>query len=342
MDSAINTTRSDGPEPVKKSVIAITGAAGFVGRKLIDALLRREDLHIRALVRSPDHALGAHLRLNVIAGDLARIGTSVGFLVPGCTVINLAYDRGATHAESMDTTEKLVQACKNHRIKRLIHCSTASVYGRSLTSVLNEEDECKPRTQYGITKLAIERFIHDSARGNFECINLRPTSVFGPGGAALMQMISSLENRATALNYLHACLSNRRKLNLVSVDTVVAAILFLLDKSRDVAGQTFIVSEDEDPKNNFEYVERYLLQKIFGKKYGLRPIRIPLAVLATVLQIMGRDNINPLQTFDSGKLRRLGFVAPRPLESSLSDFARWNTGKSDQGGPRNSAASSGR
>lgn len=60
MDNAINTRRSDGIEPVEKSVIAITGATGFIGRRLIDSLLKSEDVQIRTLVRSPDHALETH------------------------------------------------------------------------------------------------------------------------------------------------------------------------------------------------------------------------------------------------------------------------------------------
>ncbi len=342
MDNAINTRRSDGIEPVEKSVIAITGATGFIGRRLIDSLLKSEDVQIRTLVRSPDHALETHPRLTVIAGDLARIDTLAGFLVTGCTVINLAYDLASTHAENMCSTENLIRICKDHRAKRLIHCSTASVYGRAQQDVLNEEAWCNPITQYGITKLAIERFFQDGARGSFEYINLRPTSVFGPGGPGLKKLIRNLKNRPIVVNYLNSCLFNRRKLNLVSVDTVVAAILFVLDKGRDVAGQTLIISEDDEPNNNFDYVERYLLQEVYGKKYALRPIRIPLVVLATILRILGRDNTNPHRIFDPGKLRKLGFLSPRPLESSLSDFVRWETGKSDQGGHRNSAVSSGR
>ena len=342
MDNAINTRRRDGTEPVEKSVIAITGATGFIGRRLIDALLKREDVQIRTLVRSPDHALGTHPRLTAIVGDLTRIDTLAGFLVPGCTVINLAYSSALTHAESMFLTENLIRICKDHRAKRLIHCSTISVFGRAQQVVLNEESGCNPISQYGITKLAIERFLQDGARGSFEYINLRPTSVFGPGGPTLKKLLRNLENRPTVVNYLKSCLFNRRKLNLVSVDTVVAAILFVLDKGRDVAGQTLIISEDDEPNNNFGYVERYLLQEIHGKKYALRPIRIPLVVLETILWILGKDLTNPNRIFDSGKLRKLGFLTPRPFESSLSDFVRWEIGKRDQGGHRSSAVSSGR
>ena len=342
MDKTIASELSDGTEPMGILIIAITGATGFIGRQLVEAFLKREGVLVRILTRNTAHAFNPHPRLTVIAGDLAKSNTLYDFLVPGCMVINLAYDFSSTNAENICASENLLRVCKERHIKRLVHCSTVSVYGRVKKDVLIEETECKPTTSYGLNKLEIERLLQEGARGNFEFINLRPTSVFGPGGLALNKLVRNLEKRSTVVNYLKSCLFNRRKLNVVSVDTVVAAILFVLDSGRDVAGQTLIISEDDEPNNNFDYVERYLLQEIHGKKYALRPIRIPLVVLATILRILGRDNTNPHRIFDSGKLRKLGFLTPRPFESSLSDFVRWEICKRDQGGHRNSAVSSGR
>ena len=322
MGKMINTKQVDIGDTSEKSVIAITGAGGFIGRRLVEALLSREDVVIRALVRSPDHAFRSHPSLTVIAGDLARIDTLSDFLVPGSVVINLAHDFSSTSAENIRSAKNLIQVCKDYHVKRLIHCSTASVFGRVKQDILNEEITCNPISEYGITKLLIEKLILEGAYGNFELINLRPTSVFGSGGAALKKLIDDLRGRSIFLNYLNSCLFNRRKLNLVSVDTVVAAILFFLDRNQDVVEQTFIVSEDDEVINNFDYVEQYLFQEIYGKKYALRPIRIPFVVLSAILRIMGRDNINPRRIFDSGKLRKLGFKPPHPLDFSLRSFAR--------------------
>ena len=342
MDKTIASERSDGTEPMGILIVAITGATGFIGRQLVEAFLKREGVLVRILTRNTAHAFNPHPRLTVIAGDLTKSNTLSDFLVPGCMVINLAYDFSLMYAENICASENLLRVCKERHIKRLVHCSTVSVYGRNKKDVLIEETVCNPTTTYGLNKLEIERLLQEGARGNFEFINLRLTSVFGPGGLTLKKLIDDLAARPMIFNHFKSCLFNIRKLNLVSLCTVVAAIVFILNRGQEVVGQTFIISDDENANNNFEYVERYLLQEIYGKKYALRPIRIPLVVLATILWILGRDNTNPQRIFDSGKLRKLGFLMPRPFESSLSDFVRWEIGKRDQGGHRNSAVSSGR
>lgn len=331
MYQVINSLASDPAEATGKSIVAITGANGFIGSRLVAELLRREDVLIRTLVRKSNNALTQHPRLTVIPGDLARVETLTDFLVPGCVVINLAYDFSSTNAENIRSTENLIEICKVQQAKRLIHCSTASVFGRVKQDVLNEETACNPISEYGIAKLTIERLFQVGAAGNFELVNLRPTSVFGPGGPALQKLIKNLESRPVLINYLNSCLFNERNLNLVSVDTVVAAICFILDRGKDVVGQTFIISEDDEVNNNFKHVEQYLFQQIYGRKYALPPVKIPLIVLSSILRLLGRDNTNPHRIFDSRKLRKLGFVTPRPLDRSLNDFVYWATGKINNG-----------
>ncbi len=188
---------------------------------------------------------------------------------------------------------------------------------------MNEESICNPKTEYGLTKLLIEQLLQDRARGHFEFVNLRPTSVFGYEGAALTKLITNLGSGNMLLNYLKSCLFNKRKLNLVSVETVVAAILFIFDEDQEVDGQTFIVSEDDEKINNFEYVEKYLFFKLYGKYYFLPPVKVPLMILSLILRLRGRDANNPHRIYDSSKIRKFGFNPPRPLESSLTDFVQW-------------------
>lgn len=310
-------------EKAQNSVIAITGANGFIGKHLIESILARGDVSIRTLVREPAPPSRQHHNLTAIQGDLRKPDTLSNFLLPGCTVINLAYGFDLTSAENIHATENLIAICKKYQIKRLIHCSTASVFGRNHANIMYEESICNPKTEYGLTKLSIEQLLMDGARGHFEFVNLRPTSVFGPGGLALTKLITSLGDGNILLNYFKSCLFNKRKLNLVSVETVVASILFVFNKDQEVDGQTFIVSEDDESINNFEYVEKYLFLSLYGKYYFLPPVKLPLVVLSLILRIRGRDADNPHKIYDSSKIRALGFKPPRPLISSLKDFAQW-------------------
>jgi len=316
---------SDVKDKAQKPVLAITGARGFIGKHLIESALERGDVLIRALARNPSQLNMQHPNLTIIHGDLTKPETLPDFLLPGCTVVNLAYGFDLTSSENIRAAENLLEICQKHQVKRLIHCSTASVFGRNQESIVNEESICNPKTEYGITKLLIEKLLQDGARGHFEFVNLRPTSVFGSEGAALARLVDDLGNCNVLLNYLKSCLFNKRKLNLVSVETLVAAILYISDKVEGVDGQTFIISEDDESINNFEYVEKLISVQLYGKYYFIPPIKIPLMILALILRVRGRDASNPSLIYDSSKIRKSGFNPPRPLLSSLTNFVRWKT-----------------
>jgi nucleoside-diphosphate-sugar epimerase len=266
---------------------------------------------------------GQHPNLTIVEGDLTKPETLVDFLLPGCTVINLAYGFDLTSAENVRAAENLIEICKKINVKRLIHCSTASVFGSNHEDFVSEESPCEPQTEYGVAKLLIEQILQDGASGCVEFTNLRPTSVFGERGPALTKLIGSLKNDSILLNYLKSCLFNKRRLNLVSVDTVVAAILFVVNQKQNVAGQTFIISEDDEAINNFEYVEKYIFKKLYGKYYPVPPIRVSLWVLSLILKVLRREPHSPNKIYSSNKLRKLGFVVPRPLALSLEDFVQW-------------------
>lgn len=304
-------------------VIAIVGANGFVGKNLMRALTAYNDVLVRTLARSPLDASEQHPNVTAIQGDLTKPETLKNFLVPGCIVVNLAYGFNMTSTENLQAAKNLAAICKDSRIKRLIHCSTASVFGRSHGDIANEQSLCSPHTEYGLTKLKIEEILHEASKGNFEFVNLRPTSIFGPGGQALIKLISNLVQGNMILNYLRSCLFNTRKLNLVSVDTVTASILFMAETEQKIDGETFIVSEDNEAINNFQYVERYLLDKLAGRYYTIPPLNLPLSILSLILRVRGRDAYNPCRIYDSSKLLKTGFRPAKSLEQSLGEFVEW-------------------
>jgi nucleoside-diphosphate-sugar epimerase len=315
-------------EKTRNSVIAITGAHGFIGKRLVEKFLERGDVLIRSLVRCSNAHSRKYHNFTEIQGDLTKSETLSDFLLPGCSVINLAYGFESTPAENIRMTENLIEICKTNQVKRFIHCSTAAVFGVQPADIVNEESICNPKTEYGLTKLLIEQKLQDGARGHFEFINLRPTSVFGPGGVALSKLISDITKRSMVLNYLRSCLFNKRRFNLVSVETLIAAILFIFDKGKEVDGQTYIVSEDDESINDFEFIEKYFLQELCGKYYYLPPLKLPLNILSVMMIVYGKEFYNPRIIYDSSKIRKIGFQVPRPLISSLAEYIQWKKNQS--------------
>lgn len=306
--------------------IAITGASGFIGKHVVAELLSTGGYEIRILSRDilrDSREGGFRQGVDVFEGDLSDPDSLKGFLVPGCTVINLVYLWNAGEALNLACTHNLLAACKDAKVARLIHCSTAAVAGQAANDLIDEQTQCLPISEYGTTKLMVERDIIDFTKGHFDAVILRPTSVFGIDGEPLKKLAADIVGGSCWKNYLKSCLFGRRRMNLVHVANVVEAIVFLANYSGHFDGDIFNVSDDDDPVNNFVDVEGVLMDALDVKKYYLPRLPLPLTFLKYFLILMGRNNVNPRCNFDSSKLRKLGYKAPIAFSAGLAEYATW-------------------
>jgi nucleoside-diphosphate-sugar epimerase len=177
--------------------ILVTGAGGFVGSHLSEALVAgghdvvgldafvdyyprhiKED-NLRGLSQDPRFRLTeADLR----SDDLAPALDGVEVVVHAAAMAGLV--RSWTDFRSyMDCnvmgTQRLLEAARAARIRRFVHISTSSVYG--LNAIGDESCPTLPVSPYGVTKLAAENlvlaFVETFA---FPATILRYFSIFGP------------------------------------------------------------------------------------------------------------------------------------------------------------------
>lgn len=304
--------------------VAISGASGYLGRALIDDCLlsgrRFGALSHSGRMRQDVGGGGA-----CFVGDLLQPDTMTGWLQPGQTVVHLAYMWSAGEAANLQATENLLAACRASGVRRLVHVSTAAVVGRADTAWVDETTPCRPATDYGRTKLRIEEAVRRfSTAADVDTVILRPTSVFGPAGAPLEKLCRDLRELGWFRNYMRTCLFGRRAMNLVSIENVVAAIRFAIDYPDHFGGETLIVSDDEDPKNNFADVESILRNVMGLGDYPIPPVPLPRIVLEMMLRSMRRNIVDTRCRFRSARLRALGFVPPLAFENALVGYARWS------------------
>ena len=259
-----------------------------------------------------------------VKGNLLDRESLRGLITAGSTVIHLAYLASAhPEKDNMAAARNLLTACQEAGIRRLIYCSTAIVAGNIPDDVVNEATECRPANGYEAAKLAVEKLVLDAQNRDFEAAVLRPTAVFGPGGKNLVKLAQNLVRGSTFLNYAKSCLQGRRRMNLVHVDNVVAAMVFLLDAPRAIDGETYLVSDDESPLNNYQDVERRLREGLGIRDYPVRPMTMPHSTLMLALKTAGRNHTNPNRIYDGSKLSGAGLKKPMPFGQGLDSFASW-------------------
>ncbi|MEU8587352.1 SDR family NAD(P)-dependent oxidoreductase [Streptomyces sp. NPDC048664] len=180
--------------------VLVTGAEGFIGSTLVDLLLR-QGATVRAFVHYKPYAEKgnlAHLlgdpRVETIAGDVRDPGRVMD-AVAGCdTVFHLAaligipysYDApGAYVAVNVNGTENIAEACRRHRVRRLVHTSTSEVYGTALTVPIGEDHPLQPQSPYSASKIGADMMVlsHHHA---FELpvTVVRPFNTYGPRQSA--------------------------------------------------------------------------------------------------------------------------------------------------------------
>lgn len=306
------------------STLVLTGASSFLGRALLAALPEGLFPELRLLIhhQRPEQ-LPAGFRVTAIAGDLLKPYTLRELIAPDSTVIHLAY-LGPPHRdeENMAAAHNLIAACHDARIRRVVHCSTAVVAGNVPDDVITEETACRPFTEYERVKYRIEQEMRDAAAGRHEITILRPTVVFGPGGRNLSALAKRIRTGTSAINFAYSALQGKRRMNLVSVYNVAAALSFLATADGGVDQQGYIISDDGAPSNNFREVERILGREL-GRERPAPLLTLPPRLLAAALRVKERSNTNPNRIYSDAKLKAAGFTKPWSFEAALADFAQW-------------------
>jgi nucleoside-diphosphate-sugar epimerase len=171
--------------------VLITGGAGYVGSKLVPALLADGwavnvlDLYLYGDVFT---ALNGPAGLTEIKGDL-RDPDAVARAVAGCdAVIHLAcisndpsfeLDPDLGKSINFDCFRPLVRAAKDAGVKRFVYASSSSVYGIQDVPDVNETLPLLPLTDYSKFKALCEEVLHEERAPGFTTLILRPATVCG-------------------------------------------------------------------------------------------------------------------------------------------------------------------
>jgi len=169
----------------------VTGATGFVGRHLIDALMTAGDV-VTALVRSPEKAKDLAKRgVRIAPGDLGSMdalrsavhGQEVIYHVAGLVA---ARNEAEFLAVNRDGTARLLDAAADAGRPRIVLVSSLAAGGPAERGTrLTGEEEPRPVTAYGRSKLAGERVLR---RGTLPWTIVRPPAVYGPHDTELLRV----------------------------------------------------------------------------------------------------------------------------------------------------------
>ena len=306
--------------------ILVTGASGFIGRALCDALAA-SGRKVRKAVR----AAGPDDKNAIAVGDIGA-GTDWGAALGGVgCVVHLAARTHVLRETAADplaeyrrinvaATERLARSAAARGVRRIVFLSSVKVNGeRTDTRPFTEGDAPRPEDAYGESKWEAEQaLVRVAAETDLQAVVLRPPLVYGPGvkGNFLRLMRWVARGRPLPLGSVE----NRR--SLIYVGNLVDAIVKAIEVPR-AAGETFLVADSQD-------VSTPDLVRGLAAALGVKPrlLSFPLAPLRLAAALAGQgagfSSLTASLQVDSSRIQRsLGWRPRFTLAQGLAETTRW-------------------
>jgi NAD dependent epimerase/dehydratase len=247
---------------IKGKKILVTGADGFIGSHLVEALLD-EGCYVRAFVfynslnswgwldTFPKNKLKD---IEVFAGDIRDpngIRTAVReidivFHLAALIGIPFSYHSPDSYIDTnIKGTLNILQACRDYGIERVIVTSTSEVYGTARYVPIDEKHPIQGQSPYSATKIGADK-IAESFYRSFDTpvIIARPFNTYGPRQSAraiIPTIITQLLNGSKKIRL--GSLHTTRDLNYV---TDICSGFIALSKCDDAIGQEINIGSGQE------------------------------------------------------------------------------------------------
>ncbi len=170
----------------------VTGAAGFIGRSIAAALLKRGESvrGVDSFITGKRENLAGLEAMELIEGDLADQAVCAA----ACNGVEIVFHEAAlasvprsvadpvgTNVNCVDATLNVLVAARAAGVRRVVYAGSSSAYGDTPTMPKEEEMTPSPISPYAVAKLAGEHYMRSFWRVyGLETVVLRYFNVFGP------------------------------------------------------------------------------------------------------------------------------------------------------------------
>ncbi len=318
------------------ATILVTGAAGFIGFHLSQALLARGDRVIGldnlndyydvSLKRARLERLQAREPFKFYPLDLSdRQGMADLFANEACdSVVNLAAQAGVRYSlqnphayvdSNLVGFINILEGCRHHPVEHLVYASSSSVYGANKKIPFAVSDSVDtPVSLYAASKKANELMAHSySHLYNIPATGLRFFTVYGPWGRpdmAYFLFVKAILDGSPINVFNHGQMQR----DFTYVDDVVEGIIRTLERPPEPQGNT---------------QARYRVYNI-GNNQPVELLRM-IEIIETCLGKTAQKNMLPMQPGDvpityadvDDLMHDVGFRPDTPLEVGIERFVAW-------------------
>lgn len=311
--------------------VLVTGASGFVGLHLLEALQIR-GYSVQATTRDLSRAsVATDIVKWVVLPDqtdrntLARILDGVEVVVHLAARVHVMREVTADplaeyRRVNVALTQALAEASRHVGVKRFIYLSTMKVHGEGGTVAFSESDRLSPEDPYGRSKVESESTIAEALGEAVGWTILRPPLIYGPRVGGNFRRLIWLAHLSRRVPLPLGGIRNER--SLLYVGNLVDAIIGEM-QTREVVGRTFAISDGQSISTS-DLVRR-MADALGG---GLPMLPCPVPLVKRALRILEREEVGNrlFGSFlvDSRALSRIrGWTPPYTLDNGIQATAEW-------------------
>jgi UDP-glucose 4-epimerase len=328
-----------------EGVTLVTGAAGFMGRHLVEHLVSL-GVRVRATARPrKDTSYFDNLGVEFVGADLTKPETLPALFEGGVdrffhlgAVCNFSTPYKELHPTNVLGVARITRLALDAGVKRYVHCGSTSVYGPYRGTPFTEDAPRNPQDDYGRSKRDGENVVWQRIEEGLPTIVTRPCTVYGPGcndGAG------KVFSRPTSMTAVPG--SGRQLLANVRAEDVAAALVHLSHLDEAV-GKAFNIADESRPT-----LEEALT--IAARTFGVNPpkLHLPVVIVEAFARMQGfvsgmRGRIPDLEydavrylssdyVVDITRLKNTGYKFIYPdFEESMKQLGEWyrNTAKASR------------
>jgi nucleoside-diphosphate-sugar epimerase len=238
---------------LKGKKILVTGADGFIGSHLVEALIN-EGCKVRAFVFYNSFNSWGWLdtlppemlkEIDIFPGDI-RDPNGVSTAIKDCEIvfhlaaliaIPFSYHSPDSYIDTnIKGTLNVLQASRQHGVEKLLVTSTSEVYGTAQYAPIDEKHPYQGQSPYSATKIGADRLAESFYRSfNTPVVIVRPFNTYGPRQSARAVIPTVITQLLSGISTLElGSISPTRDFNYVK-DT--ASGFIALAKSDETIGQ---------------------------------------------------------------------------------------------------------
>jgi dihydroflavonol-4-reductase len=240
--------------------VLVTGANGFTGSHLVNALLKRGDTVVGLVRKTSDLSRLADLDVQLVYGDItdrealrsAMDGVDQVFHTAAYVEIGLV-DDARMEQINVEGTRAVLDVARAAGVSRMLYCSTIGVFGDTQGQAI---DETFQRTQtnfssaYDRTKYRAQELVNQTAAEGFHVVSVMPSGIFGADDPHFGPVLQTF-----AKGKLKVWAGGDRITGIVHVDDLVEGMLLAIETGKP--GDYYILSAgDLTTREMFQFLSQ--------------------------------------------------------------------------------------